>query len=1214
MIVEVQNRLRIETSPVSLSLVEGDGIEREISVSLSRIPEGSSSVMVTIKLPEGSGLKVSPSSLTFSATKLQTTVTVTAINNSIYTGDREVTLTFEADDYTTARVTVNITEDDLQTIELMVVGTTALNLVRFSTTDITVRVNVATGLTVRAEGAVSLASGVAEYDLTEDALSQQIQIEAVSVGEGTITFTASGARQSTAMEMVRVMVSTPTLVISDVSALAINLVARTTTGLTVRVSAEAGVPEGVTLTATVSGEAGRVVSVNPMERVIETVSVDTPAMFTVEGLDAGTATLTLMASHSDYESASIDVSVSVYLPGVELSATPTSLQFEQGATESFTVAVSASTQAMITIRSGNDDIARVSSQAFTLLGGESNPNAEIVVSGGGIGRTTLTITASADGYATEEVVVIVEVQNRLRIETSPVSLSLVEGDGIEREISVSLSRIPEGSSSVMVTIKLPEGSGLKVSPSSLTFSATKLQTTVTVTAINNSIYTGDREVTLTFEADDYTTARVTVNITEDDLQTIELMVVGTTALNLVRFSTTDITVRVNVATGLTVRAEGAVSLASGVAEYDLTEDALSQQIQIEAVSVGEGTITFTASGARQSTAMEMVRVMVSTPTLVISDVSALAINLVARTTTGLTVRVSAEAGVPEGVTLTATVSGEAGRVVSVNPMERVIETVSVDTPAMFTVEGLDAGTATLTLMASHSDYESASIDVSVSVYLPGVELSATPTSLQFEQGATESFTVAVSASTQAMITIRSGNDGIARVSSQPFTLMGGEINNSTMIEVSGVGIGRTTLTITASADGYAIGTATVMVDVLNRFRIGAMPARFNLAEGSSRTISVSLTLIEANTTVTVNIAATTGLSVMPSSLTFSSSSPEPQNVRVTVDDDDKYEGDRSTTLTLTADGYTPVRVTVNITEDDLQTIELMVVGTTALNLVRFSTTDITVRVNVATGLTVRAEGAVSLASGVAEYDLTEDALSQQIQIEAVSVGEGTITFTASGARQSTAMEMVRVMVSTPTLVISDVSALAINLVARTTTGLTVRVSAEAGVPEGVTLTATVSGEAGRVVSVNPMERVIETVSVDTPAMFTVEGLDAGDTTITLIASHPDYESTSIDVSVSVYLPGVGLIVSTPSPFEQGATGLLTVAVSASTQAMITIRSGNDDIARVSSQPFTLMGGEINNSTMIEVSGDWYRQDDPDDYSVSGRLCNRDSNSDGGCTE
>ena len=146
----------------------------------------------------------------------------------------------------------------------MVVGTTERNLVRFSTTDITVRVNVATDLTVKAEGAVSLEEGApSAYRLTEGALSQQIQIQAVSVGEGTITFTASGAGQSTATEMVSVTVSAPTLMISDVSVTSnINLVARTTTGLTVRVSAEAGVPEDVTLTATVSDGAGRVVSVD----------------------------------------------------------------------------------------------------------------------------------------------------------------------------------------------------------------------------------------------------------------------------------------------------------------------------------------------------------------------------------------------------------------------------------------------------------------------------------------------------------------------------------------------------------------------------------------------------------------------------------------------------------------------------------------------------------------------------------------------------------------------------------------------------------------------------------------------------------------------------------------------------------------------------------------------------------------------------------------
>ena len=1261
------------------------------------------------------------------------------------------TLMFTADDYATATVTVAIIDDDLQTIGLAVVGSTELSLVRFSTTDITVSVDVATDLTVKAEGAVSLEGGApSAYRLTEGALSQQIQIEAVSIGEGTITFTASGAGQSTATEMVTVTVSTPALVISDVSALAINLVARTTTGLTVRVSAEAGVPESVTLTATVSGEAGRVVSVNPMERVIETVSVDTPAMFTVEGLDAGRTTLTLTARHPDYESASIDVSVSVYLPGVELSVSPPSLQFEQGATGLLTVAVSASTEATITISSDPSNIVSVLSQPFTLMGGASNNSTMIEVSGVGIGRTTLTIEASADGYATETATVIVEIQNRFRIAAMPDMLSLVE-DGASTEISVSLNRIDTDSGTVTVTINLQEGSELTVMPSSLEFTGTETQT-VTVTATNvGGDYTDIRIEILTLASTNYTTATVTVEITDDDLQTIGLIVVGTTERNLVRFTTTDITVSADVATDLTVKAEGAVSLEGGAPlAYRLTEGALSQQIQIEAVSIGEGTITFTASGAGQSTATEMVRVMVSTPALVISDVSALAINLVARTTTGLTVRVSAEAGVPEDVTLTATVSGEAGRVVSVNPMERVIETVSVDTPAMFTVEGLDAGRTTLTLTAIHSDYELASTEVIVMVYLPGVELSVSPPSLQFEQGATGLLTVAVSASTEATITISSDPSNIVSVLSQPFTLMGGASNNSTMIEVSGVNIGRTTLTIEAVAAGYETTRATVEVNVIESLRIVAEPGDVDLvAGGGSTQIDVSVSRLVGGS-VTVAIDASAGLSVDATSVTLTTrdavavevsaeigasgtgtlmftatdyatarvtveieaapTEPDPpvglvvvprvleivtegstelsitvsttatitiaggdarasveagaarftliggadnstqidvfgvrsgtttltieavaagyETTRATVEvnvieslrivaepgDVDLVAGGGSTQidvsvsrlvggsvtvaidasaglsvdatsvtlttrdavavevsaaadssgtgrLTFTATDYATATVTVEITDDDLQTIGLIVEGTTERNLVRFSTTDITVSVDIATDLTVKAEGAVSLEGGApSAYRLTEGALSQQIQIEAVSVGAGTITFTASGAGQSTATEMVTVTVSTPALVISDVSALAINLVARTTTGLTVRVSAEAGVPESVTLTATVSGEAGRVVSVNPMKRVIETVSVDTPVMFTVEGLDAGRTTLTLTAIHSDYELASTEVIVMVYLPGVELSVSPPSlQFEQGATGLLTVAVSASTQATIRIRSGNDPI-------------------------------------------------------
>ena len=81
----------------------------------------------------------------------------------------------------------------------------------------------------------------------------------------------------------------------------------------------------------------------------------------------------------------------------------------------------------------------------------------------------------------------------------------------------------------------------------------------------------------------------------------------------------------------------------------------------------------------------------------------------------------------------------------------------------------------------------------------------------------------------------------------------------------------------------------------------------------------------------------------------------------------------------------------------------------------------------------------------------------------------------------------------------------------------------------------------------PRERL--DVEVDTSATFTVEGLGAGDTTITLTADHPFYDSASTDVTVSVYLPPVRLRVSsTPLQFEQMATGLLTIAVIDSTQA------------------------------------------------------------------
>ena len=79
-------------------------------------------------------------------------------------------------------------------------------------------------------------------------------VEGLSAGTATLMLTADHSDYNPATVTVEVTVSTPALVISNVSALDINLEARTTEELTVTVSAEAGEPNDVMLTAMVLGE------------------------------------------------------------------------------------------------------------------------------------------------------------------------------------------------------------------------------------------------------------------------------------------------------------------------------------------------------------------------------------------------------------------------------------------------------------------------------------------------------------------------------------------------------------------------------------------------------------------------------------------------------------------------------------------------------------------------------------------------------------------------------------------------------------------------------------------------------------------------------------------------------------------------------------------------------------------------------------------------
>ena len=208
--------LSITATPTVLSLVEG-GASTEINVRLSRIPEGSDSVTVMINLQEGSELTVMPSSLELEFTDTQTrTVMVRAEDGIVdeYMANRSETLRFTADNYATAMVTVEITDDEPQPIGLEVRSSTDLDLVAFETADITVSVDVTTTLNVVTEGSVRLEGGSMAGTFGLDAGEEtQIQIEAVSVGDGTVTFTV-GEGETADTAVVTVMVSRSLLTIS----------------------------------------------------------------------------------------------------------------------------------------------------------------------------------------------------------------------------------------------------------------------------------------------------------------------------------------------------------------------------------------------------------------------------------------------------------------------------------------------------------------------------------------------------------------------------------------------------------------------------------------------------------------------------------------------------------------------------------------------------------------------------------------------------------------------------------------------------------------------------------------------------------------------------------------------------------------------------------------------------------------------------------------
>ena len=589
-----------------------------------------------------------------------------------------------------------------------------------------------------------------------------------------------------------------------------------------------------------------------------------------------------------------------------------------------------------------------------------------------------------------------------------------------------VSRI-EGSE---VTVEIAASTGLRVEPTSVTLTDRAVPGVTTVTA--DADYSGT--ATVTFEAVGYESTLVSVTITRAPTPELGQINLGVAppALEVVTGASTPISISVLATATITITSnpEG---IAEAPASFGLNENG-STQIDVFGVRSGATTLTITAAAVGYVTARATVEVEVLERLRIVAEPDR--VDLVQGASTEIRVRVSRI----EGSEVTVEIAASTG--LRVEPTSVTLTDRAVPGVTTVTADADYSGTATVTFEAV--GYESTLVSVTITraptPELGQINLGVAPPALEVVTG--ESTPISISVSATATITITSDPEGIAEAPAS----FGLNENGSTQIDVFGDRSGATTLTITAAAVGYVTARATVEVEVLERLSLAAEPVRVDLVQGASTEISVRVSRIEGSE-VTVEIAASTGLRVEPTSVTLTDRAL-PGVTTVTADVD--YSG--TATVTFEAVGYESTLVSVTITRaptPELGQINLSVMPP-ALEVVTGESTPISISVLATATITITSDPE-GIAEAPASFGLNENG-STQIDVFGVRSGATTLTITAEAEGYTSATVSVRVDVIESLRIAAE--PVRVDLVQGASTEIRVRVSRIEGSEVTVEIAAT----------------------------------------------------------------------------------------------------------------------------------------------------------------
>ena len=532
-------------------------------------------------------------------------------------------------------------------------------------------------------------------------------------------------------------------------------------------------------------------------------------------------------------------------------------------------------------------------------------------------------------------------------------------------------------------------------------------------------------------------------------------------------------------------------------------------------------------------------------------------------------------------------------------------------------------TATLTHTASGGDYGSATADLSVTVNddeTVGIVLA--PTSLNPNEGASASYTVALASEPTAQVTVTiggtAGTDLTLSTMSLTFTTSTWDTVHTVTVSAGqdeDAADDTATLSHTASGGDYVGRTADLPVTVNDDETVGLVlaPTSLNPDEGASASYTVALSS-EPTATVTVTIGGTAGtdLTLDNPSLTFTTATWDTeQTVTVTVGSDDDAADDTAT-LTHTASGgdYDSATADLPVTVNDDEAVGI-VLAPTSLNPNEGASASYTVALSSEPTATVT----VTI-GGTAGTDLSLDKTSLTFttatwdteQTVTVTVGSdddaaddtATLTHTASGGDYEGDTADLSVTVNDDETVGIVLAPTSLNLNEGTSASYTVALSAQ----PSAAVTVTIGGTAGTDLTLDKTSLTFTTATWDTEQTVAVsagQDEDAVDDTTTLAhtASGGDYEgdegaTAELEVTVDDD-ESVGLVLSESSlaPSEGGSASY-TVALSTQPTATVTVTiTGTTDTDLTldkSSLTFTTSDWETAQTVTVSAEQD----DDADD--------------------